>query len=78
MTDNVVHLRPAKDPDHVLEQAVGVYDQVFVIGYDKDGGLDVRASLNFQIKDVFFAIEAFKFRVLNGDYGHRLQEVNPE
>lgn len=64
----------AKNPDAVLEQAVGVYDQVFVIGYDKHGGLDVRASLNFQMRDVFFAMEAFRHKVLSGDYGDRLRE----
>ncbi len=58
----------AKNPDNVLEQAVGVYDEVFIIGYDKDGKLDVRASTNFQVREIFFALEAFKFKVLNGDY----------
>ena len=64
----------AKNPDAVLEQAVGVYDQVFVIGYNKDGDLDVRGTSNFTLKEVFFALDAFKFMVLNGDYGERLQK----
>ena len=64
----------AKNPDAVLEQAVGVYDQVCVIGYDKDGALEVRASLNFKMRDIFFAMDAFKFKVLNGDYGDVLEE----
>ena len=64
----------AKSPDPVLEQAIGVYDQVFVIGYDKDGALEVRASLNFKMRDIFFAMDAFKFKVLNGDYGDVLEE----
>lgn len=63
----------AKNPDMVLEQAAGVYDQVFVIGYDKHGALEVRASLNFTMRDIFFAMDAFKFRVLNGDYGDVLE-----
>ena len=58
----------AKNPDNVLEQAVGAYDQVFIIGYDKDGILEVRSSTNFQVREIFFALEAFKFKVLNGDY----------
>ena len=66
----------AKHPDNVLEQAAGVYDQVFVIGYDKEGALEVRASLNFPMRDIFFAMEAFKFKVLNGDYGDVLEEGN--
>ena len=71
MMTEVVKFYPAdaaKNPDNVLEQAVGIYDQVAVIGYDKDGQLDVRASTNFQVREIFFALEAFKFKVLNGDY----------
>lgn len=64
----------AKNPDAVLEQAVGVYDQAFIIGYDKEGKLEVRASLNFEMRDIFFAMEAFKHKVLSGDYGHTLKE----
>lgn len=63
----------AKNPDAVLERAVGVYDQVFVIGYDKDGQFDARASLGFKTRDIFFVIDAFKFKVLNGDYGDILE-----
>ena len=58
----------AKNPDAVLEQAVGVYGQVFVIGYDKDGELDMRASLNFKVRDILFAMEVFKHKVLSGEY----------
>ena len=79
MTDNVVKFYPkdaAKNPDAVLEQAVGVYDQVFIIGYDKDGTLDVRASFSFKVRDIFFALDAFKFRVLNGDYEYCLKGEN--
>lgn len=73
---NVINFYPknaAKNPDAVLEQAAGVYDQVFVIGYDKDGALEVRASLNFKMRDIFFAMDAFRFKVLNGDYGDVLE-----
>jgi hypothetical protein len=78
VAQNVVKFYPkdaAKNPDNVLERAVGVYDQVFVIGYDKDGKLDVRASLNFKMKDIFFAMEAFKHKVLRGDYDERLEDL---
>lgn len=65
----------ANNPDNVLEQAVGVYDQVFIIGYDKDGKLDVRSSLNFELSQIFFALGAFKFKVLNGDYAVEEKDV---
>ena len=77
MTDNIVKLYPhnaALNPDVVLEQSAGVYEEVLVIGYNKDGALDVRASLNFDMKSIFFALEAFKHQVLSGEYGHRLEE----
>lgn len=77
MTDNVVKfysLRAALSPDVVLEQSAGVYEEVLVIGYNKDGELDVRASLNFDMKSIFFALEAFKHQVLSGEFGHRLEE----
>lgn len=58
----------AKNPDAVLEQAIGTYDQVFIIGYNKSDILDVRASLNFKMKDILFAIEVFRHKLLSGDY----------
>lgn len=81
MTDNVVKFysnNAAKNPDNVLEQACGVYDQVMIIGYNKEGSLDVRASTNFKLREMFFAIDAFKFKVLNGDYEHYIDKADPE
>ena len=71
MTENIVKFYPkdaAKNPDHVLEQAIGDYEEVFIIGYLKTGEMDARASLNFQIEDIFFTIDAFKHKLLNGEY----------
>lgn len=68
----------AENPDAVLEQAVGNYTDVFVIGYDREGCLDARASLSFEMRDIFFAIEAFKHMVLRGEYGDRLMERGDE
>jgi hypothetical protein len=58
----------AQDPDNVLEQAIGQYDQVFIVGYDKDGNLDARASLGLKGADVLWLIEWFKHGLMNGDY----------
>lgn len=58
----------AENPDNVLEQAVGEFSQVFLIGYNHDGYLEVRASTNFTVRDIFFALDAFKFKLMNGDY----------
>lgn len=59
----------AKNPDAVLEQAVGVYESVLVLGYDKDGNFDFRASLNLKDGgDVLWLIESFKTKLMNGDF----------
>ncbi|WP_341232389.1 hypothetical protein [uncultured Methylophaga sp.] len=64
----VIKLNAALDPDVVLEEAKGQYQNVFIIGYDHDGLLDIRASLDFDCKSVVFAFEQFKFNLMNGDY----------
>lgn len=58
----------AKNPDAVLEQAIGQYDCIFMIGLNKDGSIDPRASLNMGDEQLLYLIESFKFRLLRGDY----------
>lgn len=72
MPDNIVEFFPpnaAKDPDNVLKQAIGNYTHVLVIGWDKEGALDARASLNLKDGgDILWLIETVKFKLLSGDY----------
>jgi hypothetical protein len=59
--DKVTKFRPkdaAKDPDVVLEEAVGTYESVLTIGWDKNGDFDMRASLNIDAKDVLWLLES--------------------
>jgi hypothetical protein len=58
----------AIDPDAVLEQAIGHYDSVVVIGWDKNGELDPRASLNLTHRDIHWLLSVFQQKLLNGDY----------
>ncbi len=61
----------AKDADNVLEQALGVYDEVLIIGYRRggEGEMDARATLGLKDGgDVLWLIEKFKFKLLAGDY----------
>lgn len=58
----------AKDPDAVLEQSIGQYDDVVVIGWNKEGLLDPRASLGLNSANILWLIEAFKAKLLAGDY----------
>lgn len=64
---NVQKLYPAnaaENPDNVLEQAVGVYEKVLVLGFDREGALDCRGSLNLTDDQAVFLVEAFKHQVL--------------
>ncbi len=59
----------AKDADNVLEQAVGQYNDVLIIGYDKEGNFDARATLGLvDGGDMLWLIETLKFKLLRGDY----------
>ena len=58
----------AENPDAVLEQAIGQYDSVIIIGWNKDGVLDPRASLNLSQSEIHWLISVFQSKLLNGDY----------
>lgn len=74
MSDNgeVVKFYPkdaAKNADNVLEQAMGQYDQVLVIGWNKDGDFDARATLG--LKDggeCLWLIEVFKHKLMSREF----------
>ena len=68
---NVVDFFPnnaAENPDNVLEQAKGQYQDVFILGYDADGDIDARSSLGFSKAEILFLIESFKHRLMSGEY----------
>jgi len=59
----------ATSADNVLEQAVGEFSDVLVIGWDKDGSLDARATLGLKDGgDLLWLIESFKAKLMAGDY----------
>lgn len=69
--DNVIKFYPlgaAKDPDNVLEHAIGEYDKIIILGYGKDDEMDVRASTNFTEGDILWIIERFKHKLMALDY----------
>jgi len=71
MTD-IIKLYPknaAEDPDNVLEQAAGHYQDVLILGWNKLDCLEVRSSLGLDVRDLLELVEMFKFKLLNGDYG---------
>lgn len=72
MSGEVIKFYPrdaAKDPDAVLEQAIGAYRDVLVIGWDENGALDARATELFADGgEILWLIEQFKHKLLAGDY----------
>jgi hypothetical protein len=59
----------AKDADNVLEQAIGRYSEVLILGWNKEGFMDARATLG--LKDggeVLWLLEKFKINLLTGVY----------
>lgn len=67
MKKKVVKFYPknaAENPDAVLEQAVGTYDMVLILGWDKEGFLDARASTNAEPRDLLWLIEQFKANIV--------------
>jgi hypothetical protein len=58
----------AESADSVLEQAIGIYDEVVILGWDKNGNIDARANLKMKSRDVLWLIEVFKTKLLRGDY----------
>ena len=68
---NVVQLYPgnvAENPDNVLKQAVGEYESLIIIGFDKNKDMDVRASTNLTTGQILWVIERFKHKLMAGDY----------
>lgn len=56
------------DCDTVLEKAKDNYTSVLVIGWDKEGYLDVRSTNNLDQKDCLYLAQMFSNKLLNGDY----------
>ena len=71
MSSNIVKFYPknaAEKPDLVLEQAIGVYDDVLIIGWDTEGNLDVRTNASMTQREALWIMELFKTKLMNGDY----------
>ena len=64
----VASMLPAMSADPVLQDAIGLYQSVVVVGYDKDGDLLVASSKNLRSHEILWLIESFKLMLLNGEY----------
>ena len=56
-------------PDMVLDAAIGIYDDVMTIGYNKAGNIEVHTSSGIELQSqLFFLLEQFKHSLLSGEY----------
>jgi hypothetical protein len=59
----------AKSADNVLEQAIGRYNEVLLIGWDIEGNFDARATLGLKDGgDCLWLVEIFKHKLMNHDF----------
>jgi hypothetical protein len=59
----------AKSADAVLEQALGEFSEVLILGWDKDGDFDARATLGLKDgAEILWLVEVFKAKLMNGDF----------
>jgi hypothetical protein len=68
MMNVVASILPAMSADPVLENAIGKYQSVVVIGYDPEGQLQAAASLNLRSHEILWLIESFKHKLLSGEF----------
>jgi hypothetical protein len=60
----------AKSADNVLSLAAGDFSELVIIGWDKNGEFDARATLGLKDGgDMLWLIEAFKFKLMSGEFG---------
>jgi len=68
---DVINLHPGSasaDPDDALESAVGVYDNVLIIGWNKKNELEVRGNSGIDRTMANWLIDQFKLNLLVGAY----------
>jgi hypothetical protein len=75
---NIIRFYPkdsGTNPDYILEQSIGQYESVVVIGFCKKcGELDTRASTNISFPEILWIIEQFRTFLLTGTYGNYFQK----
>lgn len=64
----VIDLKPAANPDVVLEKAKGAYEELLIIGLGKENLLDIRGTMGMDKPLMLLLIEQFKFNLLAGYY----------
>ncbi|TPQ24942.1 hypothetical protein [Methylomonas koyamae] len=76
---DICNFRPknaAIDPDVVLQEAAGQFDSLVIIGWDKEGLLDARASLNLNHAEIHFLISVFQHKLLSSDFSGDIDDID--
>ena len=58
----------AKNPDMVLEQAIGEFKHVIILGVRHDDAIEARLDLGFEDADMLYVMEQFKHDFLSGQF----------
>lgn len=58
----------ANDPDGVLEQAEGQFKSLLILGWNKEGDLEVRGTPDLDGPELLWMIEHFKAGLMAGDF----------
>jgi len=57
-----------KDPDKVLQCAVGDFSEVIVLGFNKDGHIEGRVSLELNEMDAYYLLQALAADILSNKF----------
>ena len=67
----IVRLPTARNPDSILEQAIGVYQHVILVGVNQNGELDFREggeNMEGDLMVPFGLLSRVCHKIMNGDY----------
>jgi hypothetical protein len=58
----------AKDPDVILERSIGAFQDILILGWNKEGFLEIRSNTTVDSREALYLIELFKHNLLSGSY----------
>ena len=67
----VIRMPTARNPDSVLEQAIGQFEHVVIVGISKDGVIDFREggdNVEGDLSIPFTLMSKVCHKIMNGDY----------
>lgn len=68
---DIIRLFPpgsARDADAVLEQSMHQFSEVLIIGYNKQGEFEARATLGLSAEAIIFLLQTMQYNIISGQY----------